>query len=49
MTDPPPPPWYLNTSGEWYVVAQLALIVLIVFGPRTIPGLPPWRVSIAKT
>lgn len=47
MTDPNRPPWYRNTRGEWYVVAQLALIALVVFGPRTIPGLSPWPASIA--
>ncbi len=35
-------PWWKGTHGEWYVVGQIALIVLVFFGPRTIPGLPKW-------
>jgi protein-S-isoprenylcysteine O-methyltransferase Ste14 len=33
-------PWWKGTRGEWYVVAQLFLMALVVFGPRTLPGLP---------
>jgi protein-S-isoprenylcysteine O-methyltransferase Ste14 len=35
-------PWWKGTRGEWYVVAQIALIVLVFFGPRNIPGWPIW-------
>jgi protein-S-isoprenylcysteine O-methyltransferase Ste14 len=35
-------PWWKGTHGEWYVVAQIALIVLVFFGPRNIPGWPIW-------
>lgn len=28
--------------GEWYVVAQIVLLVLIAAGPRTWNGWPPW-------
>ena len=35
-------PWWKGTRGEWYVVAQLGLFALVVFGPRTWPGLPAW-------
>jgi protein-S-isoprenylcysteine O-methyltransferase Ste14 len=31
-------PWWTGTRGEWYVVAQVAFIVLVLFGPRTWPG-----------
>ena len=31
-------PWWKGTRGEWYVVAQVAFIVLVLFGPRTWPG-----------
>ena len=41
-------PWYRNTRGEWYVVAQVILFVLIGFGPRTVPGLPPWGGGTAE-
>jgi protein-S-isoprenylcysteine O-methyltransferase Ste14 len=35
-------PWWKGTHGEWYVVGQIALIVLVFFGPRTCPGWPIW-------
>ncbi len=28
--------------GEVYVMVQVALLVLLVFGPRSMAGLPPW-------
>jgi len=38
-----PAPWWKNTRGELFVIAQFALFGLIVFGPRTLPGLPAWN------
>ena len=35
-------PWWKGAHGEWYVVAQIALIVLVFFGPRNLPALPKW-------
>jgi len=35
-------PWWKGTRGEWYVVAQVVLFVLVVFGPRTWLGWPTW-------
>ena len=35
-------PWWKGTRGEWYVFAQVALFVLVVFGPRTWSGWPMW-------
>ena len=35
-------PWWKGPRGEWYVVAQVALFVLVVFGPRTWFGWPTW-------
>jgi len=36
-------PWWTGSRGEWFVVAQVALIGLVFFGPRTAAGLPSWR------
>ena len=47
MTDPNRPPWYRNTRGEWYVVAQLALIALSSSAAHD-AGPPPWPASITK-
>jgi protein-S-isoprenylcysteine O-methyltransferase Ste14 len=38
--------WWRGKRGEWYVVIQTALFVLIIFGPRTFPALPPWPVAL---
>jgi protein-S-isoprenylcysteine O-methyltransferase Ste14 len=35
-------PWWKGTHGEWYVVAQVALFVLVILGPRNWPGWPKW-------
>ena len=35
-------PWWKGSRGEWYVVVQAALLLLLVFGPRTWHGLPRW-------
>lgn len=34
-------PWWRGARGEWYVVAQVALMVLVFFGPRGPSFLPP--------
>jgi protein-S-isoprenylcysteine O-methyltransferase Ste14 len=34
--------WWKGTHGEWYVVSQFVLFALVVFGPKTLPGLPQW-------
>lgn len=36
----PQAPWWKGARGEWYVVIQLALFALIIFGPRRLPGGP---------
>jgi protein-S-isoprenylcysteine O-methyltransferase Ste14 len=35
-------PWWKGSHGEWYVVAQVALFMLVVFGPRRLAGWPAW-------
>ncbi len=35
-------PWWKGWRGEWYVVAQVGLFLLVALGPRTWPGLPAW-------
>jgi len=34
--------WWKGTRGEWYVIAQIVLVGLVVFGPRTWAGGPTW-------
>jgi protein-S-isoprenylcysteine O-methyltransferase Ste14 len=36
--------WWKGSRGEWYVVVQAFLFALIVFGPRTVSGIPAWGV-----
>lgn len=31
-------PWWQGKKGEWYVVVQGVLFVLVVFGPKTVDG-----------
>jgi methanethiol S-methyltransferase len=40
-------PWP-GRRGEGYVVVQLGLIALVLFGPRTWPGLPEWPTGVAQ-
>ncbi len=35
-------PWWRGSHGEWYVVTQIALLVLMFLSPRTLPGWPIW-------
>ena len=30
--------WWKGSRGEWLVVIQVVLMVLVFFGPRTMPG-----------
>ena len=34
--------WWKGTHGEWLVVAQLCLFILVPLGPRTWSGWPAW-------
>ncbi len=40
-------PWWKGAHGEWYVAAQMVLLVLIFFGPRTWTGWPVWTLPFA--
>jgi len=42
------PPWWRGARGEWYVVAQLVLIAVVFFAPRTIAGLPDWPNVVSR-
>lgn len=35
-------PWWHGQRGEWYIVAQCVLFLVIILGPRTMAGWPPW-------
>ena len=35
-------PWWRGRRGEWYVLAQAGLLLLVVMGPRTASWLPAW-------
>jgi protein-S-isoprenylcysteine O-methyltransferase Ste14 len=38
MTNPGRPAWWRGERGEWLVVAQVVLMALVFFGPRTLSG-----------
>ncbi len=35
-------PWWKGARGEWYVVGQVALFLLVMFGPRNGSTPPEW-------
>jgi protein-S-isoprenylcysteine O-methyltransferase Ste14 len=35
-------PWWKGSRGEWYLIVQAGLFLLLAFGPRTWQGLPAW-------
>jgi len=39
--------WWKNQRGEWYVIVQVFLFALVLFGPRELPGLPRWGTPAA--
>lgn len=42
------PPWWKNSRGELFVIAQFALFGLIALAPRTMAGLPEWNSSFTS-
>ena len=40
------PRWWKGSRGEWYVVAQFALFLLIAIAPRVSPAQPVWGYPI---
>jgi protein-S-isoprenylcysteine O-methyltransferase Ste14 len=40
-------PWWRGTRGEWYVVAQFFLFLLVALGPRELFGLTTWGPPLA--
>ena len=40
---PGPVAWWRGHRGEWFVVVQSALMVLVAVGPRSIGGWPEWE------
>ena len=41
-------PWWKGSRGEWYLVVQAALFLLVIFGPRTWPGVPEWGAQYGR-
>ena len=40
-------PWWRGGRGEWYVVVQIGLLVLLALGPPSLAGWPKWSPAIA--
>jgi len=40
--------WWKGARGEWYVVVQVLLLLLVAFGPRTFVCLPAWTGRFAE-
>jgi protein-S-isoprenylcysteine O-methyltransferase Ste14 len=41
--------WWQGKRGEWYVVIQAGLFLLLIFGPRTLPAVPTWPEHLRPT
>jgi protein-S-isoprenylcysteine O-methyltransferase Ste14 len=41
-------PWWKGRRGEWLVVAQVVLFVVIFLGPRTVFGRPHWTFPLPQ-
>jgi protein-S-isoprenylcysteine O-methyltransferase Ste14 len=39
--------WHGNSRGEWYVIVQGLLVLLVLIGPAELPGLRRWGVPWA--
>jgi protein-S-isoprenylcysteine O-methyltransferase Ste14 len=44
----PRAPWWQGRRGEWYLVAQIVLFAVVLFGPRGSAGLRPWPAPVAQ-
>jgi protein-S-isoprenylcysteine O-methyltransferase Ste14 len=40
-------PWWRGARGEWLVVLQGVLFLVVAFAPRTRPGWPDWPAALA--
>jgi len=40
-----PTPWWKNSRGELFVIAQFVVFGLIALAPRNLPGFPEWSSS----
>jgi protein-S-isoprenylcysteine O-methyltransferase Ste14 len=34
--------WWQGPRGEWYVIVQVLIFIVVLFGPKSVPGLPRW-------
>jgi protein-S-isoprenylcysteine O-methyltransferase Ste14 len=41
-------PWWKGERGEWLVVGQVVLALLIIAGPRSLPGLADWSLPFVR-
>jgi len=41
-------PWWRGARGEWLVIAQIALMLLVLLGPRSAGELPAWPAAPAR-
>jgi protein-S-isoprenylcysteine O-methyltransferase Ste14 len=46
--DPIEGAWWRGQRGEWLVVVQIALMVLVAIGPRTLGGWPTWAFPVSR-
>lgn len=39
--------WWKNQRGEWYVILQGVLFLLVILGPKSLPAAPLWPDNVA--
>lgn len=40
-------PWWKGARGEWYVLAQAGLFLLVAVGPHSLRDVPAWQGAVA--
>jgi protein-S-isoprenylcysteine O-methyltransferase Ste14 len=41
-------PWWKGERGEWFVLGQFALMLLVLLGPRTLAGYGQWTLPFGR-
>lgn len=48
MNADPSPPWWKGARGEWFVLGQFVLGLLVLFGPRALGALGAWSLPFVR-
>ena len=48
MNADPSPPWWKGERGEWFVLGQFVLVLLVLVGPRALGALGAWSLPFVR-